>query len=295
MDIEVVRVKNVLTRTTGYLTTVSSHSLQPYRGCAFGNSLCGVGCYVQHNYFVTRGRSWGSFLEVRENAAEAYLARVESERAWCRRLARDFTIFLSSSTEPFLPQERRYRVTRSVLEAMLEQPPDGLILQTHSHTVAEEAQLLKKLSEGCRLRVHLSIETDRERVPGLPPPASPVAARLLAAEQLHRLGLPVVVTVSPLLPIQCPQTFFSRLNQVARAVVLDHFVGGDGSKDGARTRRTPLPAALEELEPGSSSAAYQQRMLGHACHYFRGSVGLSIDGFAGRYLDPDQKQRLAHP
>jgi hypothetical protein len=55
-------VRSILTRTSGYLTTVSSHSLQPYRGCTFGNALCGVGCYVQHNPWVTKGRSWGSFL-----------------------------------------------------------------------------------------------------------------------------------------------------------------------------------------------------------------------------------------
>jgi hypothetical protein len=38
------RVRSILTRATGYLRTVCSHSLQPYRGCTFGNSLCGVGC-----------------------------------------------------------------------------------------------------------------------------------------------------------------------------------------------------------------------------------------------------------
>mgnify|MGYP006147248219 CR=1 FL=1 len=49
-------------------TTVASHSLQPYRGCALGNSLCGVGCYVRHSWYTTRGRKWGSFVEARTNA-----------------------------------------------------------------------------------------------------------------------------------------------------------------------------------------------------------------------------------
>src|SRR3954470_6733972 len=101
-------IGNVLTRTTGYLRTVASHSLQPYRGCTFGNSLCGVGCYVQHNAWVTRGRQWGTFLEVRTNAADVYRNSYEREAAWARRTHGDFAIFCSSATDPFVPQERKF-------------------------------------------------------------------------------------------------------------------------------------------------------------------------------------------
>jgi hypothetical protein len=80
-----VTIGNILTRTTGYLKTVSSHSLQPYRGCTYGNSLCGVGCYVQHNGHILKGRDWGGFLEVRTNAAESYLTHAPRERRWARR------------------------------------------------------------------------------------------------------------------------------------------------------------------------------------------------------------------
>ena len=87
MEITVTPVGRILTRTSGFLTTVTSHSLQPYRGCALGNSLCGVGCYVRHSWYTTRGREWGSFVEARTNAAEAYRAEYEAERAWARLLA----------------------------------------------------------------------------------------------------------------------------------------------------------------------------------------------------------------
>src|SRR3984957_1188640 len=78
-------IKNVLTRTTGFLRTVTSHSLQPYCGCTFGHSLCGVGCYVRHNGRLLKGRDWGSFLEVRTNAAQSYLDYYDAEAAWARR------------------------------------------------------------------------------------------------------------------------------------------------------------------------------------------------------------------
>ncbi len=286
MDVSRTNVKGILTRTTGYLKTVASHSLQPYRGCSFGRSLCGVGCYVQHNPFVTRGAAWGSFLEARVNADVVYRATVDRERRYAQRNREAFTIFLSSSTDPFVPQERQFRITRGVLTAMLESPPDTLILQTHSHRVCEYRDLYAELAARCSLRFHLSIESDRDRLPGLPAPASSVAARFRAAAELAADGHRVVITVSPLLPIEDPDTFFRRIAAVADAVVIDHFIGGDGSpgESGARTARTALPAAMATLDSRSPTRAYRDEMLEVAQAIMPGRVGVSVDGFAGRLL-----------
>lgn len=284
VDVSIVTIANVLTRASGYLKTVCSHSLQPYRGCTLGRALCGVGCYVRSNGHVLRGRTWGSFLEVRENAAESYLQHFDRERAWARRSRGSFSIFLSSATEPFLPQEKTYRITHSVLEAMRECPPDELILQTHSADVAGARDVLLALSKRCDLRVHVSIESDRDRLPGLPPPASSVDDRLEAARTLRAAGLRTVITVSPLLPIEDPEAFFARICGVADAVVIDHFIGGDGSPDGQRTLRTELPAAMAKVDPDSLTLAYRDRMIGVAQRYLPGRVGVGQDGFAGRHL-----------
>jgi DNA repair photolyase len=171
-----------------------------------------------------------------------------------------------------------------VLEAMLQEPPDELVVQTHSHRVANEVELLGRLAEACRLRVHLSVETDRERLPGLPPPASPVARRLEAAEVLRSAGLRTVITVAPLLPMDDPERFFRRLGEVADAVVIDHFIGGDGSEDGRRTRGTALPAAMARVLPESLELGYRRRMVDLARAVFPGPVGVGADGFAARYL-----------
>lgn len=286
MKVGEVEVRNVLTRASGYLRDVCSHSLQPYRGCSFGRSLCGVGCYVRHNPWVTSGREWGGFLEVRTNAAESYRKNAPRERAWAREARGDFSIFLSSATDPFLPHEARYGVTRSLLAAMADEPPDGLIVQTHGDAVLDHREALVALAARCEVRVHLSIETDREELPGLPPPAVPVERRIEAAAALRGAGLRTIATVAPLLPIAEPDAFFARLAEVCDAVVIDHFIGGDGSKDGARTRRTPLPEAMERVHPGSSALAYRDRMVEVARRHLPGRVGVGPDGFAGRFLDP---------
>lgn len=283
MLISHAQISNVLTRSSGFLQTVCSHSLQPYRGCALGNSLCGVGCYVQHNGHLTRGQKWGSFVEARTNAAAAYRAHYAAERDWGRRARGGFGVFLSSSTEPFQPLERTARITRGVLEAMLEFPPDFLIVQSHSHHVADYLDLYPRLASACALRFHLSIETDRD-LPGLPPSASPIAKRIQAARALRGAGLRTIITVAPLLPITEPHAFFERLAEVADAVVIDHFIGGDGSPTGARTHRTRLPLAMEAVDPRSVTLEYRDEIIAIARRYFPDRVGVNIDGFAGRML-----------
>jgi len=284
MQIDGTSVSSILTRTSGYLSTVASHSLQPYRGCSFGNSLCGVGCYVQHNGWVMRGQAWGSFLEARINAADVYRRQYERERAWARRKRSGFGIFMSSSTDPFVPQEDQFRITRSVLEEMIERPPDFLILQTHTHRVTNYLELYPHLSRSCAVRFHVSIESDVERLPGLPPPASTIRQRMNAAKALHEAGLRVIVTVSPLFPMRDPRSFFQNLAEVADGVVIDHFIQGDGTPNGSRTTKTRLPAAMQEIDPNSTALAYRDRIVEIAREVMPGRVGVSIDGFAGRFL-----------
>jgi DNA repair photolyase len=278
------RVGRILTRATGYLRTVTSHSLQPYRGCSFGNALCGAGCYVRHNRWLTRGEPWGSFLEARVNAADAYRREHASERAWARRECSAFSIFLSSATDPFVPEEDRFRVTRALFEAMLELPPDDLVVQTHTHRVARYLDLYPALAARCRLRFHLSIESDRDRLPGLPPPASSVARRFEAAAALRGAGLRVVITAAPLLPLADPRGFLERVAACADALVVDHYVGGDGSRGGSRTRRTALPAAMAAVDPASVDLAYRDAFVALAREILPGRVGVGADGFAGRLL-----------
>jgi len=284
MTITEARISKILTRASGYLKPVTSHSLQPYRGCALGNSLCGVGCYVQHNFYLTKGEKWGSFVEGRINAAEAYRDEYESEKSWCRRRGHGFGIFMSSSTEPFQPAEGKMRITRGVLEAMVELPPDYLIVQTHSHHVIDYLDLYPTLGRRTDLRFNISIESDRDSLPGLPPSASPVKKRIEAARKLKDAGLYVMAAVSPLLPIDDPDKFFGELSTAVNSVVIDHYVGGDGSAGGTRTAKTPLPLAMRAVLENSVELAYRDEMVKIAQRYFPQRVGVGYDGFARRFL-----------
>ena len=192
---------------------------------------------------------------------------------------------MSSATDPFVPHERQYRVTEKVLEAMLANPPDALIVQTHTHLVQRYRGLMNALNRRCSLRVHISVESDREKLAGLPAPASSVAARFEAALALKRDGIRTVITVAPLLPVAEPRSFFARIAECADAVVIDHFIEGDGSKGGARTLKTKLPQAISAVDAEVLSLDYRHRMVEIANEIMPGRVGVGIDGFAGRFLD----------
>ena len=189
---------------------------------------------------------------------------------------------MSSSTDPFVPQESKYGVSRSVLEAMVTLPPDLLILQTHSHRVADYTELIQSLDDLCDLRVHVSIETDIESFPGLPPHASSVDRRFRAVQALRDVGIHTVVTVSPLLPIDDPESFFKRIGSTASAVVIDHYIEGDGSPEGGRTLQTPLPNAIRSVNAEAIRLEYRDRIIEIAERLMPGRVGVNIDGFSGR-------------
>ena len=88
---------------------------------------------------------------------------------------------------------------------------------------------------------------------------------------------------APLLPIAEPQEFFSRIAEVADAVVIDHYIGGDGSPNGARTLRTSLPDAIAAIDPAAVTLEYRDRMIELARRAMPGRVGVSESGFAGTY------------
>jgi DNA repair photolyase len=125
--------KTLLNKGTGFLSGYS-HSLNPYTGCAFGCSYC----YVrQMPVSLFRGAEWGTWVDAKQEAAA--LLRRELRKA---KTKGPVTIFMSSSTDPYQPAEYNEQITRSLLTAMLDDPPDFLLVQTRSPLVSRDIDLL---------------------------------------------------------------------------------------------------------------------------------------------------------
>ena len=282
VHINTIQNKSILTRTSGYLKNVCTHSLNPYSGCGFGNSSCGISCYIRFNSWINKGREWGSFVDVKTNAADLYSQSANREKAWAKKQSKSFSIFMSSSTDPWQPAEKKYRITRNVLQAMKKIIPDELILQTHSSAILDDIDLIVGLSHKCKLRVHISIEGDRDTLPGLPSPPCSVEDRIQTLEKLSSRGIFTVDCLSPLYPLNKADQFFGKIKSAgASAIIIDHFIFGDGTSDGSRTWKTPLPSIMKQVSPKSIQLSYRDEVINIARGYL--PVGISAAGFAGNY------------
>ncbi|MDD9266932.1 radical SAM protein [Paenibacillus sp. GCM10023248] len=236
MQIEVNRktAKGLLTKASGFLEGYT-HTLNPYIGCAFACSYC----YVrQMPVALFRSEAWGSWVDVKENAA----ALLAEELAKAKRRG-PVTIFMSSATDPYQPLEYQERLTRSLLEAMIAEPPDFVFVQTRSPLVKRDADLLQAL--GCRVRVSMTVETDREDIRrAFASSAPPIPARLAALRELAARGIPVQAAIAPVLPSS--EHFAERLAGIVERVCIDDYFMGDGS-GGRRTARIGVRAIYDAL------------------------------------------------
>ncbi|MEW9700948.1 radical SAM protein [Paenibacillus sp. SI8] len=247
--------KHLLNKASGYLEGYT-HTLNPYTGCAFACSYC----YVrQMPVALFREGEWGGWVDVKENAA----ALLERELAKAKRQG-SVTIFMSSSTDPYQPVEYRERLTRSLLGVMADNPPDFLFVQTRSPLVTRDMDLLAQLGE--RVRVSMTVETDREEVRrAFTPSAPPIPARLNALRELTARGIPVQATIAPVLP--CSEGFAEQLAGIVDRVCIDDYFMGDGSK-GRRTERIGVRTiyaalGLDDWYSREAYARVQEQLLRH--------------------------------
>jgi DNA repair photolyase len=235
MELLYKQPKTLLNKGTGFLSGYS-HSLNPYTGCAFACSYC----YVrQMPVSIFRKEEWGTWVDIKQGAAE--LLRKELLRAKAKG---PVTIFMSSSTDPYQPVEYKERVTRSLLEVMVQEQPDFLLVQTRSPLVRRDMDLLREL--GNRVRVSLTVETDLDEIrKRFSPAAPPIAGRLKTLELLKEAGIPAQAAIAPVLPSSpaFPQILKERVDRVC----VDDYFMGDGS-GGKRTRKLGISSLYEEQE-----------------------------------------------
>ncbi len=226
--------KTILNKGTGFLSGYT-HSLNPYTGCSFGCSYC----YVREMpVSLFREGEWGNWVDVKNGAAN--VLKKELHRA---KTKGKVTIFMSSSTDPYQPIEHKEKVTRSLLEVMLEDPPDFLLVQTRSPLVSRDIDLLQQFKD--KVRVSMTIETDSETIrKHFTPNAPPIQARFKTLEKLAASGIPTQVAIAPILP--SGDYFPVKLKPFVDRICIDDYFMGDGS-GGKRTKRLGMENKYTQL------------------------------------------------
>ena len=213
VSIESYDAYQILTPGAGYLSTYD-YSLNPYVGCAFGCSYC----YAAFFASVDRQRTWGDWVRVKRNAA-LKLTRM-------RRSLNGKTIYMSSATDPYQPIEQRLKLTRSLLPILADKGA-RLVVQTRSPLVVRDIDLLQEFDQ---VRVNFSVTTDSEVVRRVFEPRNPpIPDRLEAATRVASAGIPIAITMTPLLPIEDAMAFADRVADTgATRFVTESFVPTKG-------------------------------------------------------------------
>lgn len=168
-------------------------SINPYRGCEHG---C-IYCYARpsHAYLnLSPGLDFETRLFYKPRAAELLDAELRRPGYRPQRIA------LGSNTDPYQPIEREYRVTRSVLEKLLEfRHPVGIV--TKGVLVERDLDLLAELARLDLVGVGMTLTTlDDALKRDLEPRAAAPAARLRVMRRLADAGVRVHVLFSPVIP-----------------------------------------------------------------------------------------------
>lgn len=194
-------------------------SLNPYVGCEFGCTYC----YARyaHRYAVERAHDAGKltdeeFQDFRgEHGWEAFERRIfvkervlDALEADLRRYFRanagspePTPIVIGTATDPYQPAERRFRITRRILERLTRCDGLNVGIITKSPLVARDVDVLQRVQARSDLEVHISlISVDAALIRRVEARSPTPVTRLRALEKLSRAGLRAGVIVAPVLP-----------------------------------------------------------------------------------------------
>jgi DNA repair photolyase len=209
--------KSVLNDTD--ITGMPFWSINPYVGCAFGCAYC----YARyaHHWVIERAVSanpeadalreafesmppWLAFerqIFVKQNAADALRKALRHGSDKHLKLIRGDRIGIGTATDPYQPAERRFGITRSILEVLAEHEGLRVFIITKGALVSRDADLLRRIGRRNEISVHISLITvDRELARKLEPRAPTPEARLRALARLREHGVDAGINVMPVLP-----------------------------------------------------------------------------------------------
>src|ERR1700683_190189 len=130
--------KSLLNRCTSGRGMPFTWTINPYRGCEFACKYC----YARYTHEFMEMRDGIEFerkIYVKQHTAELL-------RRDLRRVKRGESIALGTATDPYQPAERRYEVTRGILEEFVRHGGLELGIVTKSNLIVRDLDLLREVS-----------------------------------------------------------------------------------------------------------------------------------------------------
>ena len=196
-------------------------SVNPYVGCEFGCTYC----YARyaHRYVVERAHDRGALsddefrdlrgalgweaFERRIFVKEHVLGALDADLRRYFRSARSgdhpaaAPIVIGTATDPYQPAERRFRVTRAILERLAGYEGLSIGIITKSPLITRDSDVLQRLAARSDLEVYVSLITvDAGLIRKVEARSPSPAVRLRALRRLREAGINAGLIVAPVLP-----------------------------------------------------------------------------------------------
>jgi DNA repair photolyase len=235
-------------------------SINAYRGCEHGCSYCFARpshAYLGHSAGVDFERD----IYVKTNAVEALRAQLAAKNYRAKPIA------MGTNTDPYQPSERTHKLTRGILEVMLE-TRHPVMITTKSALILRDLDLLTELAKLNLVKVAISVTSmDHKLSRKMEPRASSPAKRLEAIRLLSEAGIPTAIFASPMIPA---------INDMELERILDA-----GKAQGA------VSASMILLRlPGEVRDVFREWLLRHFPDRVRHVLSLVRDTRGGRDNDP---------
>ena len=190
--VTVERPKTILTRNQSP-DVPFDRSVNPYRGCEHG---C-IYCFARptHAYHdLSPGLDFESRLFAKPDAPTLLRAELARRGYVCRPIA------FGTNTDPYQPIESDWRITRGCIEVLAD-CGHPITVTTKSDRVTRDIDLLAPMAAKGLAAVMISITSLDPRIAMTVEPRAPAPARRLAAVRLLAdAGIPVLVSISPVIP-----------------------------------------------------------------------------------------------
>ena len=184
--------RSLLNRCTG-VRMPFTWTINPYRGCEFACKYC-YARYTHEFMEMRDGMDFEQKIYVKQHTADLL-------RRDLRRVKRGESIALGTATDPYQPAERRYEVTRGILEEFVRHRGLELGIVTKSNLIVRDLDLLRELSRNNVVSVHITVTTLNEELARILEPRAPRPdLRMEAVREISEAGINVGVSCSPALP-----------------------------------------------------------------------------------------------
>jgi DNA repair photolyase len=170
-----------------------SWQINPYRGCEFACKYC----YARYTH---------EFMEMRDGLDFERKIYVKKHTAWLlrqelRQVRPGQSIAIGTATDPYQPAERKFGITRAVMEEFARHEGLSLGLVTKSDLIVRDLDLLQQISARNQFSIHMTITTTKTDLARILEPRAPRPdLRFRAVKKLVAAGISTSVNCAPVLP-----------------------------------------------------------------------------------------------